>query len=249
MEELQEKRSSLLASEIHVRTVRVDCEPAWIAAFKTLLSNDELARATRLRFGHLQTGFITAHGALRILLGRYLGIAPATLAFRSGENGKPSLVDHTRLRFNISHSRRLVVFAFASDCEVGIDAEEIRPVSDLSSIATNSFSPSEASDLLSLPKEQRQAAFFVCWTRKEAFLKAIGEGLNVPLDSFQVTLQPGTPARLLHVPNAYGHPSEWHLHDLPIASGYASALAYQSGARKIVLFSPVSLSELLSAPA
>lgn len=152
MEELQEKRSSLLASEVHVRTIRFDCEPALIAAFETLLSNDELARATRLRFDHLQTGFITAHGALRILLGRYLGIAPATLAFRSDENGKPSLVDHTRLRFNISHSGRLVVFAFASDCEVGIDAEEIRPVSDLSSIATNFFSPSEASDLLSLPK-------------------------------------------------------------------------------------------------
>lgn len=249
MWDLQKEPSTLLASEIHVRALRFDYEPAWTTVFKPLLSNDELARAARFRFGNLRTEFIAAHGALRILLGRYLGIAPATLAFRSDENGKPSLVGYTGLQFNISHSGRLAVFAFASDCEVGIDVEEIRPVFDLSSIATNSFSPSEASDMLSLPREQRQAAFFVCWTRKEAFLKAIGEGLNVPLDSFQVTLHPGTPARLLHVSNAYGHPGEWHLHDLPIASGYASALAYRSKARKIVLFPPASSSELLNASA
>jgi 4'-phosphopantetheinyl transferase len=249
MAELQRDPSGLRGSEVHVRTVRVDYEPARTTAFETLLSSDELARAARLRFAHLRTEFITAHGALRILLGRYLGIAPARLVFQSSENGKPSLVDHAGLRFNISHSGGLAVFACASDCEVGIDVEEIRPVSNFSGIATTSFNPGEASDLLLLPEEQRLAAFFVCWTRKEAFLKAIGEGLNVPLNSFQVTLQPGTPARLLHVSNDHGDPGEWHLHDLPIATGYASALAYRSEARKTVLFSPASSSELLSASA
>lgn len=238
--------SNLLASEIHVRTVRLDSDPASISAFETLLSNDELARAACFRFDHLRKAFVTAHGALRILLGRYLAIAPAILAFRLGEKGKPSLRDYTGLRFNLSHSGKLAVFAFAIDCEVGIDIEEIRPVSDLDSVAINSFSPNEAADLLWLPKEQRQVAFFACWTRKEAFLKAIGEGLDVSLDSFQVALQPGTPARMLHVPNAYGHLCEWHLQDLLVASGYASALAYRSEFRKTVLFSPASSSELYS---
>ena len=103
------------------------------------------------------------------------------------------------MRFNISHSGGLAVFAFTLDCEVGVDVEEIRELKDLAEIAARFFCAEETAELMSLPADQRTAAFFRCWTRKEAYIKAIGDGLSAPLDGFAVTLGRDEPARLIHL--------------------------------------------------
>jgi 4'-phosphopantetheinyl transferase len=189
------------------------------------LSPDERQRAARFRFDQDRQRFILHRGILRALLGRYLAVHPRELAFMSGPNGKPALASPFAargLRFNLSHSQNLALYAFALDREVGVDVEAIRPLDDVEGIARRYFSRAENAALERIVPVQRSEAFFNCWTRKEAFLKATGEGLDRPLDSFDVSLAPGEPARLL----ATGEPTgAWSLHDLAPAPGFRAAVA------------------------
>jgi 4'-phosphopantetheinyl transferase len=188
-----------------------------------LLDSDERQRAARFHFEAGRDAFIVSHGWLRTLLGRYLNADPRTLEFTFGNRGKPSL-QGTPLRFNLSHSGAMAACAVAQNEEVGIDIEQIRPMRDLESIARRFFHPEECRKLLALSDADREPAFFRCWTRKEAYIKALGDGLSAPLDRFEVTLAPGEAPAFVQID---GRPAaaEWSLFNLDVGPGYTGAVA------------------------
>lgn len=230
---------------VHVRAVHTQAPDAVVEQFQSLLAADEIERAARFRFEHLQRSFILARGALRILLGRYLNTAPHDLEFSYGSKGKPTLSAPARLQFNASHSGALALFAFTMDCEIGVDVEVVRQTPDIEDIAKRFFCTEEAAELMSLPAGQRDQAFFLCWTRKEAYIKATGEGLSAPLDAFRVTLRPGEPARILHFARDPIAAQAWTLHDLRPDPAYAAALAYRDSPRPLETFKVINPKQLL----
>jgi 4'-phosphopantetheinyl transferase len=233
---------------VHVWSVCTEASKAVEERFERVLAPDERDRAARFRFDHLRHSFVLGHGALRILLGRYLNTPPARIQFKYGPKGKPALAPLASIDFNASHSGGLVVFAFTRGCEIGIDLEQIHPIEDMRDIADRFFCPEEAAELMSLPVNQRERAFFLCWTRKEAYIKAIGDGLSAPLNGFRVAMQPTQPARFIHLAQDKNAAKEWTLQDLQLASDYAAALAYRGSARRIVVSPIIDPEELLSIP-
>jgi 4'-phosphopantetheinyl transferase len=216
--------SEKLDDNIHVWHVELDREQSEIAHLESTLSADEKARADRFHFLNDRNRFIVARGFLRGLLGGYLQQAPAGLQFSYGQHGKPSLAGRessTGLSFNVSHSSGLAVYAIARNRNLGIDVEHVRPESAGEEIAKRYFSAREVSELRSLPPEAKVQGFFNCWTRKEAYLKATGMGLQIPLNSFTVSLAPDQPAQFLD-----GVESCWQLAAYQQADGYAAAVAY-----------------------
>ncbi len=218
---------------IQIWPVRLEGTDETVDRLRTLLSDDEVRRADSFKFVHLRRAFIMTRGLLRSLLARYLGTAPETIRFTTGPNGKPALHDAHDLRFNLAHSGDLVVFAFARSIEIGVDVELVKEFSDYSSIAERYFSREEFHDLLALPAETRQGAFFLCWTRKEAYIKATGEGLAASLDAFRVTLNPSEPARFVSLSGKTA--ANWKLHNLVLGPNYAGALAYEGPAHELYL--------------
>jgi 4'-phosphopantetheinyl transferase len=223
----------------------------WLAAPETILtqywddlSEEEQNRAGRFRFDDLKRRYILSRGALRALLGYYTGRPRKDVALSYGPKGKPFLPDHAKLQFNTSHSADLALYAFTYGSELGVDIEQIRPLAGLESVASRFFSTREISDLLSLPPESRMPAFFRCWTRKEAYIKAIGDGLSMNLDAFQVTLLPQDPPRLASAKNTQDDWA-WILHHLDPAPGYVGALAYEGEPRSIIVRPPMEQEQLL----
>jgi 4'-phosphopantetheinyl transferase len=190
------------------------------------LSPDERARAGRFAFERDRRRFAAARGILRHLLGMYLAADPGALAFRYGPRGKPALDAPAGdpIAFNLSHSDDVAVFAFSRRGAVGVDVEAIRPMADREELAERFFSPGEVRALSSVAPVDRELAFFTCWTRKEAYVKAVGEGLALPLDGFDVTCAPGDPPRLT-VPGDEAAAVRWVLGDLAPVPGFAAALA------------------------
>ena len=203
-------------------------------SLRVLLSADERERGERFHFERDRRRFVAARGLLRLLLGRYLDVDPAGLRFGYGPRGKPSLAGCEELRFNLSHSGGLTLLAVTRDCEVGVDIEQERPVPESEDIARHYFSAREGAELRSLGADEREAAFFRCWTRKEAFIKATGDGLSRPLDTFDVTLASGKPARLLRVLGEPEAARRFWLEDLRPAPGFAGALAVEGGAKRVL---------------
>jgi 4'-phosphopantetheinyl transferase len=235
-------------SEIHIWIFPIKAPSRVVATLERVLTADETDRASRFHFSHLSESFVIAHGALRYLLGRYLNRNPAELRFSYGDRGKPALTPPSGIQFNLTHSGNLAVIALTSGREIGVDVERIRPLPDMQSIADRSFCPEEASEIMSLPQPERDHAFYCCWTRKEAYIKAIGDGLSAPLDNFRVTVQPNTPARFLHIEHNASAAEQWTLHDLQVAAGYAAALAYQDRPRSLSLFQVSDFADLLAMP-
>ena len=196
------------------------------------LAPDELARADRLRVPRGRGRFIAGRGALRAILGRYLGEPAGRLAFLYGGRGKPALPG-TGLEFNLTHSGGLALLAVARGRAVGVDIEEARPMADADRLVERFFSPREVAAYLALPAAERPAAFFRCWTRKEAYMKATGLGMGQPLDGFDVSLAPGDPPRLLAVAGRPGEADRWSMHDLHPGPGYAAALLVEGAAGAI----------------
>jgi 4'-phosphopantetheinyl transferase len=207
-----------------------DCQ---IAEFIKILSPDERMRAGRFRFEHLRRSFIFTRGTLRVLLGRYLSSAPEEIPFSYGPQGKPAIGTDTLVRFNISHSGDIVLLAFAREYDIGVDIERIRPLPDMDDLVQRFFSSAERSQIGSLPREQRERAFFACWTRKEAYLKALGNGLSTRLDTFCVTLTPTESARLVHINGEIHAAQAWTLQELTLMSDYAAAIAYRQAPRAL----------------
>jgi 4'-phosphopantetheinyl transferase len=210
----------LTANEIHVWCAHLEVSQAEFARFLNTLSRDELARAERFRFPADRRRFVAAHGVLRETLARYLHRSPASLQFSSGPSGKPALsrmIDAHGWRFNLSHSGEVALIAVALGREIGVDIEFIRLDFDWADIADTSFSARELDVLRSLPQRSQREAFFDCWTRKEAYLKARGEGLSGPLNQIDVLLDFGE--------SGAGLP--WTIESLETVPGYAAALAAQ----------------------
>jgi len=193
-----------------------------------LLSRDERERARHFRFDRDRDRFVIGRGLLRLLLGRYVAVDAAELRFEYGRHKKPALLGGGP-HFNLAHSGGTVLYAFSSSSQLGVDVELLG--SDFSSdgIAERFFSPSEVETLRALPEEDRGQAFLACWTRKEAFLKARGDGLMLALDSFDVTLAPGEPAALLRTGWSPLEHLRWRLVDLSdLEHGQVAALAVRA---------------------
>jgi 4'-phosphopantetheinyl transferase len=224
-----------IGDEIHVWQAALDREEKILGRLESTLSPEEKARADRFHFANDMNRFVVARGLLRELLGEYLDQSPLSLEFSYGKHGKPSLSGgngSSGLCFNLSHSAGMVVYAIARERNLGIDVEHVRPESAGEDIAKRYFSTNEVNDLQTLPPEERVEGFFHCWTRKEAFLKATGMGLQIPLDSFAVSLLPGKPAQFLN-----GVEPRWHLAAYHPAEGYVAAVVYDGVPSSIKYFS------------
>ena len=192
------------------------------------LSAVELERARRFRFDEDRQRFVVAHVALRSVLAGYLDETPASVVFSAGPSGKPALDPHrhgTRLRFNLSHSHDVAVVAVACDRDVGIDVERIRPMPDFDGIVARFFSASERAALGRLPEKRRLQAFFECWTRKEACLKAAGLGIGAPLDRLDVGIAPRHREPTVHTLDGLDHTGACELLSVDLVAGYTAAVA------------------------
>jgi 4'-phosphopantetheinyl transferase len=217
---------ALSGADVHVWRVALDPPAGTVAALADTLSDDERDRAARFYFDRDRIAFTVARGALRALAGRYLAEPPARVALGYRERGKPYLTASGGLRFNVSHSGQRALVCFARDREVGVDLELRRELPDLRALARTAFSPAEYAALCRLPEAAHPVAFFTCWSRKEAFIKATGEGV-AQLAAFDVSLEPGEPARLLRVDGEPPGAPRWSIHDLPAIPGYAAALVVE----------------------
>lgn len=211
------------SSTVQLWRIRLDAPEEIHARLVTLLSQDERERAGRFYFPHLRTRFTAGRAALRVLLGAQLGSDPSALQFAYTQHDKPYLPG-SRLRFNVSHADGLALIAIAIRREVGVDLEHVRPRIDEDQIAHRFFSAAEVADYLAVPEAQRQQAFYNCWTRKEAYIKAIGEGLSFPLDQFRVSLAPDAPPRLIEVIPSPAEADRWKLLHIEPGRGFTGAL-------------------------
>ena len=209
--------------EIHVWLVCLAVDPATLARHGSNLSDEERQRALRFHFDRDRNRYITGRGILRAILAQYLEVHPPEIEIRTGDHGKPQLCSNRpgRLDFNVSHSEDTAVIAVGWDRNIGVDVEKVRFDIDYAEVARSLFSANEAKALKRLSTEGTAEAFFSCWTRKEAFVKAIGCGLNLPLDSFDVSVEPDTPARFLR-----GVDARWQIVSFLAQRGYPAALVY-----------------------
>jgi 4'-phosphopantetheinyl transferase len=199
-----------------------------LSTLEGILSSSELERARRFRFDQHRNRFIAGRGLMRTLLSRYLETKPAKLEFVYNPYGKPFLSGafaESRLNFNLAHSENLAIFAVTRAGTIGVDVERIRPLTDADQLAVSSFSARESAAFHNLPLEQKPVAFFNLWTRKEAWLKATGEGIGHLLNVIEVSFLPGEPARFLSLPGDPQTTASWILHDLKPAPGFVAALA------------------------
>jgi len=192
-----------------------------------LLSSDERERAQRFCSDELKNDFVVARALLRLILGFCSEADPANLEFHYASHGKPMLADGASISFNLAHSEDMVVYAVGVGQQIGVDIERVLALEHMVQIAQRSFCPEEYRDWLAVPEGLRAKAFFDCWTRKEAFVKAVGQGLSYPLDRFQVTVQPGQAAALVKIDGRASSQAEWSLHDVSPSEEYAAALAVE----------------------
>ena len=221
----------LASDEVHTWCTSLDVPPEASARLYATLSPDERTRSARFRFERDQQRFIVARGVLRDLLGRYLQTQPGQIRFVYNAFGKPDLSPDlaNRLKFNLSHSAGLALIAIATASNVGVDLEYIRAQSDHADIARWFFSAAECDYLVAVPRHLHAGTFFSCWTKKEAYLKACGEGLAIPLNSFSVplTADPAHTVDLYVASRDIAPAKRWSLYTLRPAPGYAGALAIE----------------------
>ena len=214
--------------EVHVWRATLAWRAAAADRLKQCLSADERDRMERFRLEKDRRRYLIGRGLLRSLLGRYLDVVPQDLRFETTAAGKPHLaVGERQLQFNLAHSGEYVLIAIANGRAVGIDVEEIRNDFEAEEIAARFFSPSEQRDLGTFAGRVKIEAFYNCWTRKEAYVKARGEGLSLPLDQFDVSLRPGEPARLIATRPDSAEARRWQLIALDVADGYRAALVVE----------------------
>lgn len=227
------------AGEVQLWLADLDRPPVPLADLAALLDPDERARASRFRFDVHRHRYTVGRGLLRILLGRLTGRPPERLAFRYGAKGKPFLADpapgpEAELRFNLSNSANGVLIAIGRGGEIGVDLEALRPMDDAAELVERFFAPSERTTFSRLPPEERTTGFFSGWTRKEAYVKARGDGLSLPTTEFEVTLGPREPARLTRFEREPDEVGRWSFAAFEPARGFLGALAVEGGERDLV---------------
>ncbi|HET8842449.1 MAG TPA: 4'-phosphopantetheinyl transferase superfamily protein [Ktedonobacteraceae bacterium] len=217
----------LAENEVHVWRMKLEKLTDKISFFRRFLTDSEQEKAGRFYFEKDRQLWTAAHGLLRILLGQYLNADPLSIRFVTNDYGKPSLAQpaaEQNLHFNLSHSGGMALLAFTYGREVGVDVEQRRSDVEYENLSAHYFSSYECDVLRSLPLEVQEEAFFACWSRKEAYIKARGKGLSIVLDQFDVSLAPGEPARLLASREAPEAPDRWSLREILPGPGYAGAL-------------------------
>ncbi len=219
--------------DVHVWRVELS-RPAE-ESFWRVLSSDEQERAARFHFPEHRDAFVVAHGMLRHILSGYGCGAAGALRYATAEFGKPSLDGGGDVRFNLSHSGELALVAVAREREVGVDVEQWKEDIEHLDLAGYVFSPAERETLRGLGEEERVAGFFAAWSRKEAYIKASGHGITRGLDHFDVTLAPGSPARLLDDRNDAGFAERWVMRDVAVPKGYSAALVVAAPVNDVVL--------------
>lgn len=223
------EKSTLTDKELHCHVLPLSQEVK-TSAWRASLSTSEIATAESYRHMESRATYIQSRVVLRELLAGYLGCKATEVEIVIGDKGKPHVAGP--IHFNIAHTSGRALFAFALRGQVGADVEAIRPSNDWSQIARRFFCPEEAAELASFPPRDRDAAFFRCWTRKEAFIKATGEGLSMPLDSFRVSMTQKS-AQFLKLP---GEAGQWKLYDIDAGPGFAAALAHPGAELDLRLF-------------
>jgi 4'-phosphopantetheinyl transferase len=228
----------LAADEVHVWRIALEAGAAQAQELAHLLTPAELARASRFRVEEDRFRFQIGRAATRCILGAYLALPPENVGIDVDQFGKPRLDASTapveqRVHFNVSHSGRWILAAFARSFPVGIDVEQVRAERVTEDLIRHIFSDSERRALQALPAEQRSAAFFNGWTSKEALLKGLGLGLNVSLQAIEVSMDPHQPARLIDAPLEHC-PGQWQLQRLEISGPYAATLAFRAPSAQIV---------------
>jgi 4'-phosphopantetheinyl transferase len=220
----------LLKNTVHVWHVKLEIPDHDREPLQNVLVDEEIERAKKFYFEKDRRHWIVAHAALRIILGHYLNSDPRSIRFTTNEYGKPSIAyppAGTHLHFNLSHSGDLALCAFAYNRQIGVDLEYMRAGIEYGELATHYFSAHECATLHALPANVQEEAFFLCWSRKEAYIKARGRGLSLPLDQFDVSLTPDEPAALLASREDPQAPERWSLHALAPSERYAGALVVE----------------------
>jgi 4'-phosphopantetheinyl transferase len=227
----------LNARDVHLWRVNVTAVRAYVSKWISLLTPDEQNRASRFHHPIDRDRFVAARALLRQILGSYMGSDPRALRFTYSEKEKPALGGEeaaSGIGFNVSHSGDIALLAFARSCDVGVDVEQIRSDIDTKAIAARFFSVREQEQLAALPASERHQAFFLCWTRKESFIKATGKGLSLPLRQFDVSLKSADQNCLLATRPDPVERTRWTLRDLTVEPGYAAALCVSGADWRLV---------------
>lgn len=217
--------------DIEIILARLDVPACDVDIAAAVLSADEHERAERFVFERDRNRYIVARAELRKLIGARLHVSPESIKFCYGKYGKPSIANQLAgqpLYFNVSHSGDVAVYAFSRSLELGVDVEAIADISDRDEVAAHCFSNHEIRKYRELDDSDKPLGFFNCWTRKEAFVKALGDGLQCPLNSFDVTLSPGEPAEILRIGEQTGRECGWKLLGFAPLPGFVGAVAIQS---------------------
>jgi 4'-phosphopantetheinyl transferase len=213
---------------VHIWSLLLDLPDTTVEKLTLLLSPDELTRAARYRSAEVGRRFVACRGQVRQILAAYLNEQPALLRFHQGPQGKPALdlaQNAADLRFNVTNSKDLALCAVVLRHEIGIDVEFVRAERDLDTLAERFFAKREVDELRALPEPDRLNAFYHCWTRKEAVLKAVGTGLAFPLGQIVVSIDGTDPARVVSFAGDPAASANWWLAHLEPASGYLGAVA------------------------
>lgn len=222
--------------EVRVWAINLATASSDVLRAATLLDEQERTRASRFHFEIHQNRFILARAALRRVLAYCAGVSPKTIAFRYGTNGKPHLATQAalaELHFNLTHSADLALVAVAWSFEVGVDVERVHPINDMDEMVKRFFCPAEIRVFASLPVHEKPAAFFNLWTRKEAWLKATGEGISHLLNKAEVSFLPRDPGCLRAIPQGY-QLADWSLVALDPMEGYTGALCAKTPEPQVI---------------
>jgi len=233
---LPPKNLALANDELDIWAAQLDQQADRIEAHLSTLSEHEKARASAFRFQIDRNRFICSHGILRAILGRYLELDPHQLQFNYGSRGKPELAglsEANALHFNMTHSEGLGVFACTRACPVGVDVERVRAIRDEQEVANLCFASRESEALSKLDGYQKMIGFYNLWTRKEAWLKATGQGICDSLRSLEVSLLPGEPARIISICGNEKEGDLWSLVDLSPATDFKATVAFAEKNLKI----------------